>query len=77
MAVDMSCRLGWIDETIKKRTLDILQRAKLPIAPPDMMTVDKFKNTMAVRIILPLSSSLLKSLAAAAKLFLSHLQMLF
>lgn len=50
MAVDMSFRLGWIDETIKKRTLDILQLAKLPIAPPDMMTVDKFKKTMAVRM---------------------------
>ncbi|XP_078173266.1 3-dehydroquinate synthase [Carex rostrata] len=48
MAVDMSFRLGWIDETIKNRTLDILQLAKLPIAPPDVMTVDKFKKTMAV-----------------------------
>lgn len=48
MAVDMSCRLGWIDESLKKRTIDILQQAKLPIAPPDIMTVDMFKNTMAV-----------------------------
>ncbi|KAJ4803912.1 3-dehydroquinate synthase [Rhynchospora pubera] len=48
MAVDMSFRLGWIDETIQRRTLDILQQANLPITPPDMMTVDKFKNTMAV-----------------------------
>lgn len=50
--MDMSCRLGWIDESIKKRNLDILQQAKLPIAPPDLMTVDKFKNTMAVRALL-------------------------
>jgi 3-dehydroquinate synthase len=55
--VDMSCRLGWINETIKKRTLDILQQANLPIAPPDIMTVDKFKNTMSVRTLsLSLSS---------------------
>ncbi|KAJ3692806.1 hypothetical protein LUZ60_011901 [Juncus effusus] len=48
MAVDMSYRLGWIDETILKRTIEILKQSNLPISPPDMMTVDKFKNTMAV-----------------------------
>ncbi|KAL6655154.1 hypothetical protein ACP70R_005980 [Stipagrostis hirtigluma subsp. patula] len=48
MAADMSHRLGWIDESIKKRTVDILQQAKLPIAPPEAMTVEKFKNIMAV-----------------------------
>lgn len=48
MAVDMSHRLGWIDDTIVKRVLNILQQAKLPTAPPEMMTVEKFKNAMAV-----------------------------
>lgn len=48
MAVDMSRRLGWIDDSIVERTLQILQRANLPTAPPDMMTVDKFKDAMAV-----------------------------
>jgi 3-dehydroquinate synthase len=48
MAVDMSYRLGWIDESIKKRAVDILEKAKLPIAPPETMTLEKFKNIMAV-----------------------------
>ncbi|XP_062194080.1 3-dehydroquinate synthase, chloroplastic-like [Phragmites australis] len=48
MAADMSHRLGWIDESIKKRTVDILEQANLPIAPPETMTVEKFKNIMAV-----------------------------
>lgn len=49
MAVDMSYRLGWIDDSIVKRVLSILQQAKLPTAPPDVMTVEKFKASMAVR----------------------------
>jgi 3-dehydroquinate synthase len=48
MAADMSYRLGWIDESIQKRTLDILQQAKLPVTPPKGMTVEKFRNIMAV-----------------------------
>ncbi|XP_072974828.1 3-dehydroquinate synthase, chloroplastic [Typha angustifolia] len=48
MAVDMSYRLGWIDDTIVKRVGDILQQAKLPTSPPETMTVEKFKNIMAV-----------------------------
>ncbi|GJM99387.1 hypothetical protein PR202_ga16480 [Eleusine coracana subsp. coracana] len=48
MAADMSHRLGWIDESIKKRVVEILEKAKLPIAPPETMTVEKFKNIMAV-----------------------------
>ncbi|KAK9284923.1 hypothetical protein L1049_024104 [Liquidambar formosana] len=48
MAVDMSYRLGWIDDSIVKRVRDILQRAKLPTAPPDTMTVEMFKAVMAV-----------------------------
>uniref|UniRef100_A0A1D1ZB29 3-dehydroquinate synthase, chloroplastic n=1 Tax=Anthurium amnicola TaxID=1678845 RepID=A0A1D1ZB29_9ARAE len=48
MAVDMSYRLGWIDDTIVKRVLNILQQAKLPTAPPGEMTVEKFMVSMAV-----------------------------
>lgn len=50
MAVDMSHRLGWIDDTIVKRVFSILQKAKLPTQPPEMMTVEKFKSVMAVSI---------------------------
>ncbi|KAL5986047.1 hypothetical protein ACLOJK_028037 [Asimina triloba] len=48
MAVDMSYRLGWIDVSIVERALSILQHAKLPTAPPGVMTVEKFKKIMAV-----------------------------
>ncbi|KAI3804259.1 hypothetical protein L1987_25676 [Smallanthus sonchifolius] len=48
MAVDMSYRLGWIDESIVERVNNILKQAKLPTTPPEMMTVDMFKSVMAV-----------------------------
>ncbi|KAJ4714154.1 putative 3-dehydroquinate synthase [Melia azedarach] len=48
MAVDMSYRLGWIDDSIVKRVHNILRQAKLPNAPPDTMTVEMFKSVMAV-----------------------------
>ncbi|KAL0350280.1 UNVERIFIED_CONTAM: 3-dehydroquinate synthase, chloroplastic [Sesamum radiatum] len=48
MAVDMSYRLGWIDDSLVKRVHTILQQAKLPTAPPETMTVDMFKSVMAV-----------------------------
>ncbi|KAL8196020.1 hypothetical protein R6Q57_025020 [Mikania cordata] len=48
MAVDMSYRLGWIDESIVERVNNILKQANLPTSPPEMMTVDMFKSVMAV-----------------------------
>ncbi|XP_042495313.1 3-dehydroquinate synthase, chloroplastic-like [Macadamia integrifolia] len=48
MAVDMSYRLGWIDESIMKRVYNILQQANLPTTPPEVMTVEMFKSYMAV-----------------------------
>ncbi|XP_059437398.1 3-dehydroquinate synthase, chloroplastic [Corylus avellana] len=48
MAVDMSRRLGWIDDSIVKRVHNILTEAKLPTAPPETMTVEMFKSVMAV-----------------------------
>ncbi|GMY12264.1 putative 3-dehydroquinate synthase [Fagus crenata] len=48
MAVDMSYRLGWIDDSIVKRVHNILQQAKLPTFPPEIMTVEMFKSVMAV-----------------------------
>ena len=49
MAVDMSYRLGWIDDSIAKRVYSILEQANLPTAPPDTLTVEMFKSVMAVR----------------------------
>ncbi|KAL3622833.1 hypothetical protein CASFOL_033441 [Castilleja foliolosa] len=48
MAVDMSYRLGWIEEPLVKRVRTILEQAKLPTEPPETMTVDMFKSVMAV-----------------------------
>ncbi|OIW11040.1 hypothetical protein TanjilG_22847 [Lupinus angustifolius] len=48
MAVDMSYRLGWIDDSIVKRVGDILKKAKLPTTPPETVTMDMFKSVMAV-----------------------------
>ncbi|CAM8905149.1 unnamed protein product [Rhodiola kirilowii] len=48
MAVDMSYRLGWIDESIVKRVHKILTDAKLPKGPPESLTVETFKSVMAV-----------------------------
>lgn len=48
MAADLSHRLGWIDEALLKRAVDLIERAKLPIKPPPEMTVEKFRAGMAV-----------------------------
>eukprot|EP00249_Psilotum_nudum_P017467 c26336_g1_i1 orf=434-1864(-) len=48
MAADMSHRLGWIDEFLLHRILNLLERSKVPTTLPEGMTVEKFKNIMAV-----------------------------
>lgn len=48
MAADMSHRLGWIDQDLLDRTRRLMQRAKLPIEPPQGMTPSKFRELMAV-----------------------------
>ncbi|KAH0772136.1 hypothetical protein KY290_016117 [Solanum tuberosum] len=48
MAVDMSRRLGWIDDSLVQRVQKILEQAKLPTSPPETMTVEMFKSIMAV-----------------------------
>ncbi|GAQ80525.1 3-dehydroquinate synthase [Klebsormidium nitens] len=48
MAADLSHRLGWIDQALLERTVNLIERAKLPIRPPPEMTVEKFKSGMAV-----------------------------
>ncbi|XP_002983660.2 3-dehydroquinate synthase, chloroplastic [Selaginella moellendorffii] len=48
MAADLSFRLGWIDASLQSRILNLLKRAKVPVAPPSTMTIEKFQNIMAV-----------------------------
>ncbi|KAF6257353.1 hypothetical protein COO60DRAFT_1271387 [Scenedesmus sp. NREL 46B-D3] len=48
MAADMSVRLGWIDASILERMRALLQASKLPITPPESMSIASFKELMAV-----------------------------
>ena len=48
MAADMSVRLGWIDESLKNRTIDLLKKCNTPIDVPDKMTTQMFMDLMAV-----------------------------
>ena len=49
MAADLSFRLGWIDENLQTRTVDLLKRFDLPIeVPRGSMTKEKFMDLMAV-----------------------------
>lgn len=48
MAADFSARLGWIDSKSVDTLRDLLTRAKLPMRPPQGMSVDQFLSLMAV-----------------------------
>ena len=48
MAADLSLRHGWIDDNVKQRTIDILDKAALPIKSPPSMSADDYMNAMAI-----------------------------
>jgi 3-dehydroquinate synthase len=48
MAIDLSIREGWIDESVRERSVALLKRAALPIAPPAEMTAQQFLDAMAI-----------------------------
>lgn len=48
MALEMSMRLGWIDQTERDRAIRLLQDAGLPVVPPQEMTPAHFMEHMAV-----------------------------
>ena len=48
MALDLSHRLGWIDESLVIRTRQLFETAGLPISPPANMQVDDFIELMSV-----------------------------
>ena len=48
MAIDLSERQHWIDETVKLRTLDLLQKSALPTQGPSEMTADQYLTAMAI-----------------------------
>lgn len=48
MALEMSRRLGWIDEVERDRGIRLLQRAGLPVTPPAEMSPEDFLEHMAI-----------------------------
>ena len=48
MALEMSMRLGWIDQAERDRSIRLLQDAGLPVVPPQEMTPAHFMEHMAV-----------------------------
>ena len=48
MAVDLSCRQQWIDNSLKQRTIDLLKNANLPVTSPTNMTVDQYMSAMSI-----------------------------
>lgn len=48
MAVDLSQRLGWIDPSIKQRTIKLIEQAGLPTKAPAEMTVEKYMEAMSI-----------------------------
>ncbi|WP_263143845.1 3-dehydroquinate synthase [Pseudomonas sp. RIT-PI-AD] len=48
MALEMSMRLGWIDAAERDRGIRLLQRAGLPVVPPEGMLPEHFLEHMAV-----------------------------
>ncbi|GLK91510.1 3-dehydroquinate synthase [Pseudomonas turukhanskensis] len=48
MALEMSCRLGWITAAERDRGIRLFIRAGLPVIPPEEMTAEDFLTHMAV-----------------------------
>lgn len=48
MAADLSARLGWIDRSTVQRIETLLQRAKLPVRAPKVLTAEQMLDLMAV-----------------------------
>ncbi|OEC36668.1 3-dehydroquinate synthase [Pseudomonas cuatrocienegasensis] len=48
MALEMSCRLGWISQADRDRGIRLFQSAGLPVVPPAEMTPEQFLEHMAV-----------------------------
>jgi 3-dehydroquinate synthase len=48
MAVDLSCRQQWVDNSVRQRTIDLLQKANLPVTSPADMTIDQYMNAMSI-----------------------------
>jgi len=48
MAIDLSIREGWIDESVRQRSIALLERTALPVAPPAEISAQQFLEVMAI-----------------------------
>lgn len=48
MAVDLSHRQQWVNDSVRQRTINLLQKANLPVTSPPDMTVDQYMNAMSI-----------------------------
>ncbi|MCZ6469969.1 MAG: 3-dehydroquinate synthase, partial [Gammaproteobacteria bacterium] len=48
MAADLSLRQQWIDESVKQRTIKLLEDSNLPVRSPTEMSVEKYMRAMAI-----------------------------
>jgi 3-dehydroquinate synthase len=48
LAAELSARLGWLDHNAVARVRSLVARARLPVAPPDVLDVDRFLELMSV-----------------------------
>ncbi len=48
MAIDLSIRQGWIEDSVRQRSIALLQRAALPVEPPAEISSEQFLDAMAV-----------------------------
>lgn len=48
MAADLSHRLGWLSAVDVQQLRSLLERARLPVAPPRLMSAERFLDLMAV-----------------------------
>jgi len=48
MAIDLSIREGLIDESVRGRSIALLERAALPVAPPTGISTQQFLEVMAI-----------------------------
>jgi 3-dehydroquinate synthase len=48
MAIDLSIREGLVTESLRARSAGLLQRAGLPISPPDDISIEQYLDVMAI-----------------------------
>lgn len=48
MAADLSMRHEWISPEIKQRTIELLEKAQLPVSAPEEMSVQQYMDIMSI-----------------------------